>query len=347
MTVAAANDSSSNVSNGRRDIQVRLMSSAPKSPSQAAQAMENFQSKDHEFSAYRHRDTVDRAAEYGFNMEANLGCLAKGDDNRHDAPEYEVPDTYGMESVAQEEVDRVEMFSNRGEVSLDSVMQSNVPEPFQPQGRNPSHMNMPGGGKGRTNRYLYSNVHGTHPNKQYSTLARHSADTDILVCRAHGMPADAHALFRHNYSTESRPSGGTSSDEVSGTGGVSPDGQLTQRQKLQRAVKEYGSTVIVFHVAISLASLGGFYLAVSRWGAYCMYQEVKHSFWWLTHWCQWLSTLDYSEFHFHKTSTIYFLLVVQTSGVYVESDIIEYSYFIGNSWFIFVAFFLIEINFIL
>ena len=40
--------------------------------------------------------------------------------------------------------------------------------------------------------------------------------------------------------------------------------QLTQRQKLQRAVKEYGSTVIVFHVTISLASLGFFYLLVSR-----------------------------------------------------------------------------------
>ncbi|GFR74205.1 protein FAM210B [Elysia marginata] len=39
--------------------------------------------------------------------------------------------------------------------------------------------------------------------------------------------------------------------------------QLTQRQKLQRAVKEYGSTVIVFHVTISLASLGFFYLLVS------------------------------------------------------------------------------------
>ncbi|XP_071959272.1 uncharacterized protein [Antedon mediterranea] len=39
--------------------------------------------------------------------------------------------------------------------------------------------------------------------------------------------------------------------------------QLTQREKLKRAVKEYGGTVVVFHVGISLASLGGFYLAVS------------------------------------------------------------------------------------
>lgn len=38
---------------------------------------------------------------------------------------------------------------------------------------------------------------------------------------------------------------------------------LTKRQQLQQAVKQYGSTVIVFHVAISLTSLGIFYTLVS------------------------------------------------------------------------------------
>lgn len=40
-------------------------------------------------------------------------------------------------------------------------------------------------------------------------------------------------------------------------------GELTRKEKLKRAVKEYGSTVIIFHVTISLASLGVFYLLVS------------------------------------------------------------------------------------
>lgn len=43
-----------------------------------------------------------------------------------------------------------------------------------------------------------------------------------------------------------------------------PKTQLSSGQKLQRAVKEYGTTVIVFHVTISLASLGICYLLVSR-----------------------------------------------------------------------------------
>lgn len=39
---------------------------------------------------------------------------------------------------------------------------------------------------------------------------------------------------------------------------------LTPRAKLKNAVKDYGSTVIIFHVAISLVSLGIFYQLVSR-----------------------------------------------------------------------------------
>ena len=39
---------------------------------------------------------------------------------------------------------------------------------------------------------------------------------------------------------------------------------MSQKDRLKKAVKEYGATVVVFHISISLMSLGGFYLAVSR-----------------------------------------------------------------------------------
>lgn len=71
---------------------------------------------------------------------------------------------------------------------------------------------------------------------------------------------------RH-YSTDSAPKSG----EVT----------LSQRERLKKAVKEYGSTVIVFHISISLMSLGGFYLAVSRWLAkhtYCICSEIRWIF---------------------------------------------------------------------
>lgn len=38
---------------------------------------------------------------------------------------------------------------------------------------------------------------------------------------------------------------------------------LTKKEQLKKAFKDYGSTVIVFHIGISLISLGGFYLLVS------------------------------------------------------------------------------------
>ena len=49
----------------------------------------------------------------------------------------------------------------------------------------------------------------------------------------------------------------------SGSGSMDPG--LTSGKKLKLAVKDYGSTVIVFHVAISLVSLFSFYTAVSRY----------------------------------------------------------------------------------
>ena len=39
---------------------------------------------------------------------------------------------------------------------------------------------------------------------------------------------------------------------------------MSKKDQLKRAVKDYGATVIVFHIAISLASLGFFYSLVSR-----------------------------------------------------------------------------------
>ena len=49
------------------------------------------------------------------------------------------------------------------------------------------------------------------------------------------------------------------------TGAPNDGGQVSQKGRLKLAVRDYGSTVIVFHVCISLISLGSFYLAVSRW----------------------------------------------------------------------------------
>lgn len=45
---------------------------------------------------------------------------------------------------------------------------------------------------------------------------------------------------------------------------VSETPQLSRKDKLKRAVKDYGATVMVFHISISLMSLGLSYLVISR-----------------------------------------------------------------------------------
>lgn len=52
-----------------------------------------------------------------------------------------------------------------------------------------------------------------------------------------------------------------------GTRKMSTDTQtvMSAKEKLKKAVKEYGSTVIVFHISISLLSLGACYVLVSRY----------------------------------------------------------------------------------
>ncbi|KAJ0181774.1 hypothetical protein K1T71_002496 [Dendrolimus kikuchii] len=120
----------------------------------------------------------------------------------------------------------VNKYDCRGAVSLSSSMQSNVPSPFS---GNHTHLNMPGSQWGQGHKYLSDHLHSAH----YLTLRNE---------------------FR-----------GRSLNKVVGARDMStdPKSSLSAKEKLKIAVKEYGSTVIVFHVTISLMSLGGCYLLVS------------------------------------------------------------------------------------
>lgn len=83
---------------------------------------------------------------------------------------------------------------------------------------------------------------------------------------------------KRSYSTSSKPEVGRTDSSKSDINTSSSESQsphdtpqsnenvqkISQKDQLKRAVKEYGGTVVVFHISISLISLGGFYLAVSR-----------------------------------------------------------------------------------
>jgi len=52
-------------------------------------------------------------------------------------------------------------------------------------------------------------------------------------------------------------------EQTESTPAAKKDEQLSTKDKLKQAVRDYGATVIVFHVTMSLTSLGFFYLLVS------------------------------------------------------------------------------------
>ncbi|XP_076113015.1 uncharacterized protein LOC143080836 isoform X1 [Mytilus galloprovincialis] len=88
-------------------------------------------------------------------------------------------------------------------------------------------------------------------------LAQILAEQDAQIKQA-----VAHYYQKRSYSTSSS-SNQNGSEVGRDVQSQTNPGKLSNKDRLKRAVKEYGSTVIVFHVGISVISLGGFYLAVS------------------------------------------------------------------------------------
>ena len=81
------------------------------------------------------------------------------------------------------------------------------------------------------------------------------------------MESSEPSCFKRTMSATSQPGNipppSTNESAPGSSNNPNTDG-LSRRQKLQKAVKDYGATVIVFHVALSLTSLGFFYALVSR-----------------------------------------------------------------------------------
>jgi hypothetical protein len=171
----------------------------------------------------------------------------------------------------------VASYDCRGTVSLSSVMQTMVPEPFSKEGH-ATYLNMPGGQWGQGHKYISIDMHNTH----YQNLIQKTTTKDG--------GDDPGTLGRKKLSSESYCVQGTlvtfmkpSHSQNVGHGmpclqiqpvimqtkslfSTNPDSsKLSYRDKLKRAVKDYGVTVVIFHIGISLLSLGGFYLAVTRY----------------------------------------------------------------------------------
>lgn len=169
----------------------------------------------------------------------------------------------------------VASYDCRGTVSLSSVMQTMVPEPFSKEGH-ATYLNMPGGQWAQGHKYISRDMHNTH----YQNLKQKSTPKDgdpgtlgskklssksycvqgtPVICmkpsRSQNVGHDMSCLQRRPVFMQTKFLFSTNTDSS----------KLSRRDKLKRAVKDYGVTVVIFHIGISLLSLGGFYLAVTRY----------------------------------------------------------------------------------
>ena len=136
------------------------------------ESMDYYDGRNHEFSASRSRDIVDYGQEHSAGLSSHDASARAIDYNSEP-----VSVAQGMAEISNRgsgiDSHRADIISHNSttSISLNSCMQSNVPEPFNPQGRNPTHVNMPGGGILRSQKYVYGDLHKYHPSKQFSTSA--------------------------------------------------------------------------------------------------------------------------------------------------------------------------------
>ncbi|XP_012142382.1 uncharacterized protein LOC100883848 [Megachile rotundata] len=154
----------------------------------------------------------------------------------------------------------VDSYDCFGAVSLNGTMQSNVPKPYSSNGKS-THLNMPGGQWARDDKYIAEDMQKSHYRSVHLPLLKldkrglaNYVSTNILL----------QTMYPHKYICSMGYS--TATPQVTNTQNNTdkkPNVVLSKKDKFKRIVKDYGVTVIIFHVTLSLMSLGGCYVAVS------------------------------------------------------------------------------------
>lgn len=154
-------------------------------------------------------------------------------------------------------------------VSLNAVMQSMVPEPFSPTKF--SHLNMPGGGWMQQSKFLSHELCSSHYTNLRQEIRSNWSDYGVdarcnkgiigLSLTPFARSSCKYFLINKRFiSQNAKLNSNQKIDQEKSK--MKP---LTRGEQLKKAVKDYGSTVIVFHVALSLCSLGISYALVSRY----------------------------------------------------------------------------------
>ncbi|KYQ60400.1 hypothetical protein ALC60_00808, partial [Trachymyrmex zeteki] len=144
----------------------------------------------------------------------------------------------------------VDSYDCFGAVSLNGTMQSNVPKPFSSCGKS-MHLNMPGGQWSRDGKYIAEDMQRSHYRKLSCTATNTFITSPLL--RATYWPI---CTTRISYSTDT--SKASQKDQTA----VPVSSMISKREKFRLLLRDYGSTLLVFHITISLISLSGCYMVV-------------------------------------------------------------------------------------
>lgn len=140
-----------------------------------------------------------------------------------------------------------------GVVSLNGTMQSNVPKPFSSHGRS-THLNMPGGQWSRDDKYIAEDMQRSHY-RRLSCTATNAFITSPLLRTTH-WPSYIAGM---SYSTDdSQASKSGKKDRLTPLAIAS----MSKRDRFRLMLRDYGGTLLAFHITISLISLGCCYMVV-------------------------------------------------------------------------------------
>lgn len=149
-----------------------------------------------------------------------------------------------------------------GAISLNSSMQTNVPKPFSSHGKS-THLNMPGGQCAMDSKYIADTLQSSHyAYRRFdpSNLSIAKLDAAKRLPRFHS--SKMHYSTKAEIKPKSEPSGKPTRRMIKSTD--KEFSSLPLKVRIKVMIKEYGYTVVVFHISLSLLSLGIFYVAVSN-----------------------------------------------------------------------------------
>lgn len=163
----------------------------------------------------------------------------------------------------------LDSYDRSSPVNLASVMQTLVPEPFSPPKDDllgSSYLSYPGGGWGQQTKYLSHELNASHYTQLRQEMRSDWSSYKGGIFNSSLIPNVC--LLHHNSLTINHKRfislSAVNLNNAQDTSNEPKPEKESGAVRLKKAVKEYGTTVIVFHVGISLISLGLFYTLVSR-----------------------------------------------------------------------------------